>query len=241
MEISVIASGSNGNSCLVEHNNTSVLIDAGKSAREIEKRLNNLGKSLENVDGLVVSHAHIDHIRGAGVIYRRYGIPVYMTKQTYSYFDCQAKLFTLNSLFHIKNIRILPIHTSHDVHSCGFVIGNFGIFTDTGKVTRQISDALPNLKAVLLESNHDIDMLISGPYPPYLKSRILSDTGHLSNIHASQLVAEKGKSLSRVFLGHLSAVNNTPELARKTFESLAPARIDCVVCSRDSETGTFQF
>jgi len=120
-----------------------------------------------------------------------------------------------------------------------FVMGNseFGIFTDTGIVTKQMEDILPKLKGVLLESNHDIDMLINGRYPAYLKQWILSDLGHLSNIHASEFIQEKGNNLSLVLLGHLSGNNNTPHIARKTFETLVRRKIEYDVCSRDRASG----
>jgi phosphoribosyl 1,2-cyclic phosphodiesterase len=244
MEISVIASGSNGNCCLVEENGVSLLIDAGKSGREIEARLNRLGKSLENIHAIILTHAHSDHVRGAGVIARRYNIPIYIMQKTHS--DCsgvigqaQTHYFSRYHPFKVNDLRIQPVPTCHDVDSCGFVINRFGLFTDTGIVTKQMSEVMPHLRGVLLESNHDIDMLISGPYPHYLKKWILSDKGHLSNIHASQLVEDRGKELSLVLLGHLSAVNNTPERAEITFERLVRRKIEYAICSRERETGCF--
>jgi len=245
MHISVIASGSNGNSCLVEDKGASVLIDAGKSAKEIESRLNNLGKSAENIDGIILTHSHIDHYIGIGPIARKYNIPVYLTKETYSETSdklgaIQTKHFTLNKYFKIKGLKIQPILTSHDVQSSGFVINHFGLFTDTGIITQQMQDVLPSLKGILLESNHDIDMLINGPYPSFLKQRILSDNGHLSNIHASSFIQQKSKDLNFVLLAHLSANNNTVEKAKHTFETIVKKKIDYSVLSRDKESGTWE-
>lgn len=243
MEISVLASGSNGNCCLVEDNNVSLLIDAGQSGKEIESRLNQLGKTLENVDAVVLSHAHHDHVAGAGVISRRYGIPLYLTKDVFlkaNLGKIKKKIFSINNSFKIKNLKIKPTLTSHNVSSCGFIIRKFGLFTDTGLVTPQIKSALPRLKAVLLESNHDLDLLINGRYPAFLKQWILSDTGHLSNIHASSLIQEKGKNLSLVLLGHLSGNNNTPKITRTTFETLVKRKIDYAVCSRDTISGSWK-
>jgi phosphoribosyl 1,2-cyclic phosphodiesterase len=223
MEISVIASGSNGNCCLVEENGVSLLIDAGKSGREIEARLNRLGKSLENIHAIILTHAHSDHVRGAGVIARRYNIPIYIMQKTHS--DCSGVIGQAQT------------HYFSRYHP--FKVNRFGLFTDTGIVTKQMSEVMPHLRGVLLESNHDIDMLISGPYPHYLKKWILSDKGHLSNIHASQLVEDRGKELSLVLLGHLSAVNNTPERAEITFERLVRRKIEYAICSRERETGCF--
>lgn len=243
MEISVIASGSNGNCLLVEEKGISILVDAGKSCRETEKRLNKLGKSPDNIKAIVISHSHTDHVRGAAVISRKYDIPVYMMQETYQelgyYGMFETKYFSPDKSFRIASFQIRPIPTSHDVNSCGFVINNFGIFTDTGFVTKLIRDAMPKLRGVLIESNHDIDMLIKGPYPTYLKYRILGNHGHLSNIHASELVRDRGKNLSFCLLGHLSEVNNTPEIAKTTFETIVKRRLDYSICSRDRETGSF--
>lgn len=245
MEISVIASGSNGNCTLVEHNGTSVLIDAGKSCKEIESRMNQIGKSLENVDALLLTHAHIDHYQSIGVISRKYNLPAFMTKETYK--QCSSyiggvisKNFSVGKEFKIGKIDINPINTSHDVPSCGFVIGKFGLFTDTGTITPHMSDAMKGLKGVLLESNHDIDLLLKGRYPFFLKQRILSDNGHLSNIHASTFVNEHASNLDWVLLGHLSGNNNTPEKASETFESLvSTSRLDYEVLSRNALSGTW--
>lgn len=245
MNINVLASGSNGNSCLIEDKKTSILIDAGKSCKELESRMNKLGKSMENVDAILITHSHVDHISGAGVVSRKYDIPIYMTNNVYleSRFelgDFQHRLFDLNKEFKIKKLLIKPINTSHDVSSCGFKIGNFAILTDTGKVTEQMKTVLPKLKAVLLEFNYDMDMLIKGPYPYFLKQRILSNQGHLSNIHASQLIQSKGKNLALVLLGHLSCNSTTPEITKVTYETLVKRKLQSVVCSREKQTGTYE-
>ena len=243
MEISVIASGSNGNCCLVEKKDAAVLVDAGKSGILIEQRMKKLGKSLENVDAIIITHSHHDHISGAGVISRRFNIPIYMSKQTFleSRFKIgNADIRQFKGSFRIKSLEIKPIPTSHNVHSTGFKINDFGIFTDTGIATKEMEKILPGLKAVLLESNHDIDMLINGFYPPYLKQWILSEKGHLNNIDASTLIQNQGKNLQLALLGHLSGNNNSPEIVRKTFEILVKRKIDSSVLSREKESGTWK-
>jgi phosphoribosyl 1,2-cyclic phosphodiesterase len=184
------------------------------------------------------------HLAGAGVISRKYGIPIYMTKDVYMHAigklgEVKTKTFSPNKSFKIKGVSIKPIPTSHSVSSCGFVIDKFGLFTDTGIVTKEMHDAIPKLKCILLESNHDMDMLINGPYPAYLKKWILSDEGHLSNIDASNLIQEKGTDLSLALLAHLSGNNNTAELVKRAFETLVDRSMEYVVCSRDRETGNF--
>lgn len=245
MEISVIASGSNGNCCLVEDKGVSVLIDAGKSGSEIETRMRRLGKGLEDVDGIVITHEHNDHISGAGVLSRRFGIQVYMTNHVYfkSKFKLgkvEKKMFSLDKEFKVNNLKIKPVATSHNVSSCGFVVGKFGFFTDTGFVTGQMKKTIPKLNAILIESNHDIDMVINGPYPAFLKKWILSNEGHLSNYNAGSIINEKGKNLSLALLGHLSENNNTPDVARDTFECLVKRKIDFSICSRDKESGSWK-
>ena len=242
MEISVIASGSNGNCCLIEDKNTSILVDLGKSVREIAYRMEKLGKSPEDVDAVILSHSHHDHITGAGVLSRRYGVSLYMTKKVYSEAkyklgDIKRKTFSINKEFKIGTLNIKPIPTSHNVSSCGFVINRFGIFTDTGVVTKQMELEVPKLKSIVIESNHDIDMLINGSYPAFLKKRILSNQGHLSNVDASSLIQDKGKNLSLVLLGHLSEKNNTPKVASNTFENLVKRKVEYAVCSRDELSG----
>jgi phosphoribosyl 1,2-cyclic phosphodiesterase len=244
MEISVIASGSNGNCCLVEDKGVSVLIDAGKSCRETEQRICRLGKNLSEVKAIIISHSHHDHISGAGVISRKYDIPIYATDKVCSEAklklgNIKIKSFSISRSFDIGSMKIKPVHTSHNVSSCGFVIGKFGIFTDTGIVTRQMGLEIPKLNAMLLESNYDVDMLINGHYPAFLKQWILSNKGHLSNIDACGSIQKKGKNTSLVLLGHLSGNNNTPEAARNTFESLVKRKVQYAVCSRDNESGTW--
>jgi len=241
MEISVIASGSNGNCCLVEERGISVLIDAGKSGIEIETRMRSLGKSLDDVDGIVLTHEHSDHISGAGVLSRRFGIPVYMTQEIHSRASLgkfESRIFSGD--FKIGSLKIRPVLTSHNVSSCGFVIGKFGYFTDTGIVTKQMKKVIPNLNSILIESNHDIEMVHNGHYPAFLKKWILSDEGHLSNDKASSIIQEKGNNLSMVLLGHLSGNHNTPDIVSETFNTLVKRKIDFSVCSRDKESGSWK-
>lgn len=241
MEISVIASGSNGNCCLVEDKGVSVLIDAGKSGMEIEMRMNKLGKGIENVDGIIITHGHGDHISGSGVLSRRFGIPVYMTKEVYQESklgEFKSKIFSKD--FKIGKLKVKPVLTSHNVNSCGFVIGKFGYFTDTGMVTKEMRKVIPSLSSILLESNHDIEMVSNGHYPHFLKKWILSEEGHLSNDEASSVIQKLGKNLSLVLLGHLSENHNTSKIVSETFNNIVKRKIDFSICSREKESGTWK-
>jgi phosphoribosyl 1,2-cyclic phosphodiesterase len=245
MEISVIASGSNGNCCLVESKDTSILIDAGKSLKEINYRMNNLNKDLSAINAILLTHSHTDHLQGIGPIARKHNVPVYTTKEVYSLSkdhlgSVNIKHFSLNSKFKVNNLQIKPVKTSHDVPSCGFVIDKFGLFTDTGIVTDEMKKEASNLNAILLESNHDIDMLLNGKYPAFLKQRILANTGHLNNIQTSEFLQNDTNGLSLALLGHLSENNNKVELVKHTFESIVKKKIDYSVLSREKESGTWK-
>ncbi len=230
---------------MVEDKDAAVLVDAGKSGREIESRMEELGKSMENVKAILLTHSHHDHISGAGVISRKYDIPLYLTNEVYSEAklnlgNIKRKSFSLSKEFKIGSLKIKPVLTSHNVSSCGFVIGKFGVFTDTGIVTKQMEAEIPKLNSMLIESNHDIDMLVNGHYPRFLKQWILSEQGHLSNIDASSIIQNKGKNLSLVLLGHLSENNNTIEIASNTFRALVKRKIEHAVCSRDEISGKWK-
>ena len=242
MDISIIASGSNGNSTLVESKDTTVLIDAGKSGKEIESRLKKMGKSLENLDAILVTHSHSDHTQAVGILARKYNVPAYMQSATkYELKEKLGKLDvkTFKHNFKVNNLEIKPVATMHDVVSTGFVINKFGLFTDTGIVTKQMENAIPKLKSILLESNHDVDMLLNGPYPYYLKKRIMSDSGHLNNSHASEFIQNHGKHLSTVLLGHLSGTNTTLKMTKGTFETIVKHKLNYEVLNRNRQSGMF--
>ncbi|MBN2422605.1 MBL fold metallo-hydrolase [Candidatus Woesearchaeota archaeon] len=229
MELSVLASGSGGNSTFIGSKNTQILFDAGLSCRQIERRLSSIGKSIDEVDAIFVSHEHIDHIRGLDVLQRKHDIPVYANKETYensSISSDNINFFKINEQINLNGFKIQALKTSHDAaNPCGFMVNhgdrNLGIFTDLGCITENIRSVVNRLDAIVLEANHDIDMLLKGPYPYYLKQRILSNEGHLSNIDAGLCLKENAtRRLKTVFLAHLSRNNNTPELAYSTFTTI---------------------
>lgn len=228
ISFSVLASGSSGNSIFVSTNKTKILIDAGLSGAEIQKRLAIIGEDPASIQAIIITHEHIDHIKGAGVLSRRFKIPVYGNEKTLSAsaacmkIPCETKFFESGTPFFIGEMRINPFSISHDASDpCGFTIksGNskLGIATDLGIATNLVKTRLKNCTGLVLEANHDPYLLANGTYPWSLKQRIKGRTGHLSNEEARDLLGEiAGRNLRNIILGHLSKENNCPEKALST-------------------------
>ena len=235
MNISIcpLSSGSSGNAVLLRSDACAVLVDCGITGKAAESELASAGISPENIDAIIVTHEHIDHISGVGVMCRRYKIPVFATLGTW-----KAMINSIGKIdpdliryiaaevpFEINGTTFYPFATSHDAaESIGIVFSNGdksgALATDLGTVSRHIFDLLLPCSIAMIEANHDENMLIRGPYPQHLKERILSDHGHLSNRMCGALCAKlvrEGK-LRQIMLGHLSTDNNTPS---KAYESVA--------------------
>ena len=225
MRFCVLGSGSRGNATYLETGGTSILIDAGMSGIELQKRLSAIGVELAAINAILVTHEHNDHIQGVGVLSRRAKIPVYANSATFSAASkIIHNLFSYNEFetgrpFFFRSLEIHPFSISHDTEDpVGFRISNgdvsFGYCTDTGKVSRLMLHRLASCQALVLESNHDIEMLQNGTYPPYLKQRIRSSHGHLDNTKAAVFLQELAhEKLQHVVLAHLSEENNHPEIA----------------------------
>ncbi len=228
MRVCLLASGSKGNSLFIEAGGTKLLVDAGLSAREIVARLSAIEVAAAEIDGIVISHEHTDHIRGAGALARKFDLPVLISyptsRETAGHFRA-ARLVEFESgcSFEFRDILIDPFPITHDsADPVGLVIesrdGRIGVATDLGLATRLVKEKLKGCRALVLESNHDEEMLVNGPYPWYLKQRIKSRHGHLSNSESAGLLAEvMGPDLEMVFLAHLSEVNNHPEAVLEAF------------------------
>ncbi|MRR34227.1 MBL fold metallo-hydrolase [bacterium] len=228
MRVCLLASGSKGNSLFVEAGETKILIDAGLSAREIVARLASIEVAVSEINGIIISHEHNDHIRGAGTLARKFDIPVLLSypasRETAGHFR-SARLIEFESgcSFEFRDLLIDPFPITHDtVDPVGIVVesrdGRIGVATDLGLATRLVKEKLKGCRALVLESNHDEEMLANGPYPWHLKQRIKSRHGHLSNSEAAELLADVlGPGLESVFLAHLSEVNNHPEKALDAF------------------------
>lgn len=227
MRLIVLASGSSGNCALVESGGRAVLLDAGISARETLRRIAAAGAEDARIEAILLTHEHVDHVRGARVLARRLGVPVMATAGTLqaaagALADVPEVIaVTRRDQFQAAGMRISSFATAHDAsESCGYVFESrrghrVGVATDTGVVTPEIAEALSGCHVLGMESNHDESMLATGPYPPFLKRRIAGDRGHLSNAAAASALEGLGwKGLSHVFALHISEQNNTPERAR---------------------------
>lgn len=251
MDIASIASGSNGNCYYLGNSADAILVDAGISARQIVERMSRLGLSMLRLKGIFISHEHSDHVRGMDVLSRKYAIPVFMTQKTYSSYgkiirDPLLNFFSPEKKVTLGTITIHPFRKSHDAaEPCSFSVscGNktVAVLTDIGMKCANVISHVMNADAVFLESNYDDDMLRKSYYPPYLKARISSALGHLSNTQAATLALEHASfRLRHVFLSHLSANSNTPELALNTFNHFIKQRndlkIDVTLTSRQKES-----
>jgi phosphoribosyl 1,2-cyclic phosphodiesterase len=247
--ISSLNSGSNANCYYVGNNHEAVLVDAGLSCRETEKRMKQLGLSMDAVKALFISHEHSDHITGMPGISKKYRLPVYITGATLNNSMMPVEKNLIHSIKHAKpvtigNLLVTPFQKSHDAsdpHS--FMISghgiNIGIITDIGYACKQVIKYFRQCQAVFLEANYCDDMLEKGNYPPYLKKRIRSDEGHLSNDQALELFMNyKSDDLRLLILSHLSKNNNKPELVERLFNRNA-GDTKIVVASRYKASPVF--
>jgi phosphoribosyl 1,2-cyclic phosphodiesterase len=232
MDLCSIASGSSGNCTFVGSEHTKLLVDAGVSGKKIENGLNCIEVSPEDIQGILITHEHADHIQGLGVLARRYHTHIYGTAETIN------SILKMNSIgriseellhyvvpdqsFQINDITVEPFSTSHDASNpvCYTFASNghkIGMATDLGKYDDYIISKLAGSEILLLEANHDVNMLMVGGYPYYLKQRILGDRGHLSNENSARLLCRLiHEKLRYITLAHLSKENNYEELAYET-------------------------
>ena len=229
MKVTSIASGSSGNCICVSADQGAILVDAGVSKKRIEEGLKNADIEINDVKALLVTHEHIDHVGGLGVMLRKYSIPVLATSETIDAIFANKSLGKLDrSLFNsinpdneikLSGFDITPFSVSHDAaNPVGYTFKSenkkFAVCTDLGCFDDYTVENLKDSDAVLLEANHDLRMLQSGPYPYALKRRIWGDKGHLSNEDSGKLLSKiASKKLKTVILGHLSNENNYPDLA----------------------------
>ena len=226
MKICSLSSGSKGNCLYIESEYTRILIDLGLSAHQIKERLEEIKIPADSINAIILTHSHTDHVRGTGTFSRRFNTPIYAHPDTLddiSYLIKQNEpIKPWRDSFYINDLHVTPFQLSHDAFpTYGYLIsdGNkkIGICTDLGIVTHTVIEHLQQANFLIIESNHDSEMLRNGPYPIELKERIISRVGHLSNCDTGELLKEllNGR-VNQIVLTHLSEENNTPELARET-------------------------
>lgn len=248
-----IASGSEGNSLLVSAGGTHILVDAGISARRITAALLSLGLTPGDIAGVLVTHEHSDHTAGLATLTKQYRLPLYASGGTAGALCARIPhaadvlhLLPRQGVLTLGEAQVTVFPTSHDAaesidfrFDCGGAA--LGVLTDTGCVTPEAEQALQGVDLLVLESNHDEDWLLSGPYPYYLKQRILGNRGHLSNDAAAALAQRMASAGTRQFvLAHLSRENNTPERARQTMaRALAGLDVSVTVAPRAELSGPY--
>ncbi len=223
-------SGSSGNSSFIQTDTTKILIDCGESAKKIVNSLLDIGINIENINAILITHEHIDHVKSLGTLSKKYNIPIYTNIETLNaipvqrnkIIDDNINIFDFSNDFFIGDLKIHPFPIPHDAaNPCGFNIYHnnkkISIATDIGHITPEIITNLERSTFLLLESNYDPNILKCSQYPYHLKERISGPYGHLSNTVAGQTISHLlNTGLKTVMLGHLSKENNFPELAYKT-------------------------
>ena len=250
IEICALASGSNGNCYYIGNEQDAVLVDAGISTKKILLRMEESGLQSSKIRGIFISHEHSDHVHGVRVLSKRLGVPAWFTQKTLESlkFGEQPELvqiFTPDKAIKIGSITIHPFLKNHDAaEPCSFRIEHdgwhIGVFTDIGEACKRVIHHLHMCHALFIETNYDEKMLWDGFYPIYLKTRVASAVGHLSNVQAFELIRDHaGPELVHVLLSHLSGENNRPELAEECFKSLSD-RFSVHLTSRHAASTTFR-
>lgn len=221
-ELHTLASGSSGNAALLSRNGTYLLLDAGISCRRITAALRELGLEPADLSAILITHTHTDHISGLATLMNRCGAPVCASgpaarelSRRIAGIEPRLRPFSPGESFSVGSCTVSPFPTSHDAPgSVGYRFDEVGVLTDSGCILPEAAETLQGTRLLMLEANHDVDMLRSGPYPYYLKARILSDRGHLSNESAGAFAVQAALwGAQEIVLAHLSQQNNTPERA----------------------------
>jgi len=232
LQFSVLASGSTGNAIYVEANKHKLLIDAGLSGKKIEQCFEEISISPKDLDGILVTHEHSDHIKGVGILSRRYRLPIYANARTWKAMEGMIGDIPLDQRFHFEvgetksfgSLDVESFGVSHDAAEPMFYVFHherrkLAIITDTGYVSERMKGTIKGANTLVFESNHDMDMLRMGKYPWNIKRRILGDEGHVSNVDAGLALADILEDKpTNVYLAHLSLDNNMKDLARMTVQ-----------------------
>ena len=225
MTVSVLSSGSKGNTTFIQTNNTKILIDAGNTSKYILEKLNEINVDPTTIDAILITHTHIDHVKGLPVLLKKINPCVYITQKMLKELEYLENYSIINTdKIKIKDLDIDVIKTSHDTEeSVGYIVNNddksIVYITDTGYINQKYFNILSNRNVYIMESNHDIEMLNNSKYPFALRQRILSDKGHLPNYDSEKYISKIIRSKTKyVLLAHLSEENNTKELALETLD-----------------------
>ena len=259
MRFCPLCSGSSGNATYIEAGSARILIDAGLSCKRITELLLKIGVDPRTLTAILITHEHIDHVRGVNVLSKKYDLPVYANEETWSVLKAPLKdvapknvcVFESDRDFYLAGVRILPFSIPHDaVHAVGFTLSangrKVGVCTDLGHVDARILSILSGCDLLLFEANHDVDMLMAGSYPYLLKKRILSGNGHMNNDDCGKaLVRLHETGVRNVILGHLSRENNYPALAMIAVRSVLEAAgvaddMQIAIAAREEPTGVFE-
>lgn len=257
-----LASGSSGNCQYIETDKVKILVDAGLSGKKIQESLVSIDVDPSTINGILVTHEHKDHIHGIGILSRRFGIPIYANQKTWLNMKPEIGeikeeniiVFDTNKTFEINDLNIHPFNISHDAiepvgYSFYYKNIKISLVTDTGYVSEEVKENIKNSHLLMIESNHDVEMLKVGKYPWFLKKRILGEHGHLSNDDAGRLLAEIiSRENQCILLGHLSKENNFPELAYQTVANILTEKginvtsdISLDLTHRDKPTKVYSF
>lgn len=230
MKISILGSGSGGNSTYLESGNSRILIDAGFSCKKIEERLNSIQRDIKDINGILITHEHIDHIQGAGIISRKYNVPIYITKESFQAGESKLGKIAPENLNFIEDkfiindsLLIKPFDVMHDAQrTIGYRIESqngkvAAISTDIGYVNNIVRENFKEADVMVIESNYDYNMLMNCCYPWDLKARVKSRNGHLSNNDAARFIKDMyNEKLKKVYLAHISKDSNNPLLVKNT-------------------------
>ncbi len=247
MKVCILASGSEGNSTFISSNNHKILIDIGKNVKYITEKLKEIDETPENIEAIIISHTHNDHVASLERFVKKYHPKVYLTQKMFfdlKNLEAYDNIIIYDDTIHLDNLKITTIKTSHDVtDSRNFLIEDKNLsivsITDTGYLNRKYFELLKNKNYYLLESNHDIEMLMNGPYPKWLKTRVLGTSGHLSNKDAGFYLTKLiGDQTKKIVLMHLSKENNTEEKAMETISNTLEEyqiHFQNIICAKQNE------
>ena len=258
MKISILGSGSGGNATYIESENGKILIDAGFSCKKIEERLNSIQRELSDINGILITHEHIDHIQGAGIISRKYNIRIYITQESFKAGEAKLGKISTENLKIIDNkkfiindsLLIKPFDVMHDAQrTVGYRIESqngkiAAISTDIGYVNNIVRENFKEADIMVIESNYDYNMLMNCSYPSDLKARVKRRNGHLSNNEAAKFIKEMyNEKLKKIYLAHISKDSNNPDIVRDTVAQELRAnriRVEYELARQDMATELFE-